>query len=242
MAEFTPSKTAEKKLETQLRKVARAVSSIITPHVRGATLINAATMMEQLRLYAEMLGPWAEVVTGQILETLTRVNRREWSSLSQQISRQFREDAQGGALMQAVRLLQREQVGLITSIPIQAGERAQELALQAVTGGKRADEVAAELLRTEQVTASRAMLIARTEIAKANEAITQARAESVGSEGYIWRTAKDKDVRDSHDDMEGVYVRWNSPPTLSDGTVGHAGTFPNCRCYTEPVIPGYRDE
>jgi len=240
MSEFTPSKTAEKQLETQLRKVARAVGSIISPHIQGATLINPGVMTDQLRLYAQVLGPWAETITGRILETLTRVNRREWSNLSQQISRQFRQD--GNALLEVVRLLQREQVGLITSIPIQAGERAQELALQAAIGNKRADEVAAELLRTEQVTASRAMLIARTEIARANEVITQARAESVGSEGYIWRTARDKDVRDAHDDMEGVYVKWSTPPTLSDGTIGHAGTFPNCRCYTEPVIPGYRNE
>ena len=29
---------------------------------------------------------------------------------------------------------------------------------------------------------------------------------------------------------------WDSPPTL-DGMKGHAGEFPNCRCYPEPVIP-----
>ena len=36
--------------------------------------------------------------------------------------------------------------------------------------------------------------------------------------------------------MEGKFVRWDSPPTL-DGMTGHAGEFPNDRCYPEPVIP-----
>jgi uncharacterized protein with gpF-like domain len=36
--------------------------------------------------------------------------------------------------------------------------------------------------------------------------------------------------------MEGKFVTWDDPPTL-DGMKGHAGQFPNCRCYPEPVIP-----
>ena len=36
--------------------------------------------------------------------------------------------------------------------------------------------------------------------------------------------------------MEGKFVSWDSPPTL-DGMTGHAGEFPYCRCYPEPVIP-----
>jgi uncharacterized protein with gpF-like domain len=36
--------------------------------------------------------------------------------------------------------------------------------------------------------------------------------------------------------MEGVFVEWDKPPIL-DNMRGHAGEFPNCRCYPEPVIP-----
>jgi hypothetical protein len=36
--------------------------------------------------------------------------------------------------------------------------------------------------------------------------------------------------------MEGKYVAWDAPQTL-DMMTGHAGEFPNCRCYPEPVIP-----
>ena len=58
----------------------------------------------------------------------------------------------------------------------------------------------------------------------------------MGSLGYIWRTARDGDTRPSHRAMEGKFVKWDEPQLL-DGMTGHAGEFPNCRCYPEPVIP-----
>uniref|UniRef100_UPI00255ADB8F DUF6883 domain-containing protein n=1 Tax=Pseudodesulfovibrio pelocollis TaxID=3051432 RepID=UPI00255ADB8F len=76
---------------------------------------------------------------------------------------------------------------------------------------------------------------ALTEVSKAGTALTRARAESVGSEGYIWRTARDGATRPSHRAMEGRFVKWSEPPTL-DGMTGHAGEFPNDRCYPEPVV------
>ncbi|WP_265340329.1 phage minor head protein, partial [Salmonella enterica] len=83
---------------------------------------------------------------------------------------------------------------------------------------------------------SRADLIARTELGRATGALDQARALSIGSNGYIWRTAEDGDVRHSHREMEGKFVEWGRPPTL-DGMTGHAGELPNCRCYKEIVFP-----
>ena len=40
----------------------------------------------------------------------------------------------------------------------------------------------------------------------------------------------------SHRAIEGKCVKWSEPPTL-DGMAGHAGEYPNCRYYPEPVIP-----
>ena len=96
--------------------------------------------------------------------------------------------------------------------------------------------MAAEIARSGEVTESRAMLIARTEVARANSMITEARAASVGSTHYIWRTAEDERVRESHAEMEGQVVAWDTPPTLSDGTTTHAGQIYQCRCYAEPII------
>jgi uncharacterized protein with gpF-like domain len=37
--------------------------------------------------------------------------------------------------------------------------------------------------------------------------------------------------------MNGKFVYYDKPPTLSDGTTTHAGEIYNCRCYKDPVLP-----
>ena len=79
-------------------------------------------------------------------------------------------------------------------------------------------------------------MLARTAVSSTAEALVETRAKSIGSVGYVWRTARDGDVRPSHKAMEGKFVAWNDPPTL-DGYRAHAGCFANCRCRPEPVLP-----
>ena len=112
----------------------------------------------------------------------------------------------------------------------------QNKAIEAVVSGGRAEPFAKEIAASGDVSRSRANLIARTELGRATGALDQARALSIGSNGYIWRTAEDGDVRHSHREMEGKFVEWGKPPTL-DGMTGHAGELPNCRCYKEIVFP-----
>ena len=109
---------------------------------------------------------------------------------------------------------------------------------ESMTTGTRAKETVAEILKTGEVTRSRAMLIARTETGRASTAMTEARAQYLGSEGYIWRTAKDGDVRKEHKKLEGKFFRWSEPPVSgSSGERSHPGAIYNCRCYPEVVIP-----
>ena len=187
--------------------------------------------------YAEALAPWAERAAAQMLAEVDARDRGMWEQLSDEMSRELRKEirtAPTGARMQA--LLQ-EQVTLITSLPKDAAQRVHELTLAGIEDSTRAKEIAKEIARSGEVSVSRANLIARTEVARTASTLTQARAEHVGSEGYVWRTSGDSDVRHSHKQMNGKFVRWDSPPTLSDGTTTHAGQIYNCRCYPEPVIP-----
>jgi SPP1 gp7 family putative phage head morphogenesis protein len=126
--------------------------------------------------------------------------------------------------------------------------RAQKIAFEAATTGTRAEadeDTIAELQKqmglSTEVATSRALLIARTETARANAAINQSRAMSVGSNQYRWHNSGDEAVRHSHRvykgrKLQGVIFSWDKPPTLSDGMTGHPGTFPNCRCFAEPVF------
>ena len=228
---FPTPKAYERDYYRQLRKIARAVGQIIELYQDGATLRPG--LQEALNRYAQQLGPWAQAVAAIMVGKVDQANARAWKAQSKEIARGLKEAPE----LPLVKALQAEQVALITSLPIKAGERAQQLALDAAIGGKRADEVAAEIARSGEVTESRAMLIARTEVARANSMITEARAASVGSTHYIWRTAEDERVRESHAEMEGQVVAWDTPPTLSDGTTTHAGQIYRCRCYAEPLLP-----
>ena len=165
-----------------------------------------------------------------------RQDQRAWAKATKEMSLELRRTVQNTPVGNRLKELMNEQVVLIQSIPTQAAERVHKLVLENVAEQGRASEIAEEIKRSGKVASSRATLIARTEVARTASLLTQSRAEHIGSDGYIWRTAHDSDVRPSHKKMEGKFVKWSSPPTL-DGLTGHAGQLPNCRCFAEPVIP-----
>jgi len=235
---FEASRTIEKRYGTKLRKVAKVIGMIIETHADGAVIRNPDKMMAQLQAYADSMAPWAAKVAADFVGSVSKYNSKAWATRqSRKIGAALKSTMAESSVGMISAQLQAQQVALIKSLPLEAGQRAQKLAREAAMGGKRADEVAAQILKTEEVTKSRATLIARTEISKANATITQARSEYVGATHYIWRTAGDGDVRESHAEMDGKVIAWAAPPTLSDGMTGHAGEFPNCRCFAEPIIP-----
>jgi SPP1 gp7 family putative phage head morphogenesis protein len=234
---FATHAASERRMAIELRKVARIVAGIIKPHIDGHQLVNASKMKEALLAYSEIIEPWARRMVAGILETTAKVNAKAFSEAgAKTIGASLRVMASETAIGGVVKLIQNRQVDLIKRLPLEAGLRAQDLALKAAMDGSRASEVAQALANTEGVTLSRATLIARTEIAKANAAITQARAEYVGATHYIWQTAEDGDVRESHAEMQGQIFRFDSAPTLSDGETHGPGEIYNCRCFAEPVI------
>lgn len=231
--QFRASKAAEVEFARALRRVAQASGHIVDAHVEGSKLRNEAGMQKALRDYSHLIDPWARRQVAKMLEKVSKNNRKAYAKNSKEMGKLLKERvAQNDVGLVAAQLMN-EQVNLIKSIPLKAGERAQKLAMSAVYGGRRADEVAEELARSGKVSESSAQLIARTEVARSNATITEARAKAVGSQSYIWRTTMDGAERESHAEMNGKVVLYSEPPTLSDGTKGHAGTFPNCRCWQD---------
>lgn len=238
---FQPSSRAEKRYEVQLRRVARIVAGIIEPYVDGATINDLPRLQRALKDYSDILGPWATRVSAEMLRAVAARDKAAFRSTSKKLTQGFRETLGDTAVGRESARLLNEQVALIKSLPIKAGERAQQLATQGMIGSRRAEDVASDIANIGDVTEARAMLIARTETAKSMSTLTQARATAVGADTYIWRTAEDEAVRESHAEMEGEVVRWDSPPTLSDGTTTHAGQIYNCRCYAEPIFTDLED-
>lgn len=239
---FQAPKGVESQFRVRLREVARFVGQIVKGHTAATGLVDERGLIATLGQYSEVLGPWADRLVTRMLDRVQTSNLRDFASLSGQISRGLRDtlaDARVGAV---TRRIHADQVQLIKSLPIEAGQRAQKIAQEALVSGDRAGSIAKsirDLDNTGAVTEARAVMIARTEIAKANSALTQARAQFVGSTHYIWRTMGDADVRDSHAALDGQVFAWDAPPFVDDDEGSHhPGDIWNDRCYAEPVLTG----
>lgn len=234
--QFSASASAESAFARSLKKVARVSAHIVEAHVDGHKIQNTSEMKRALTEYAALIDPWAKRQAARMLEKVARKNRSAYTKRAKEMGQRLQSQLLENGMGPIAFTLMNEQVELIKSIPLRAGERAQKLAMEAAINGTRASEVAEELRKSGQVSESQAMLIARTEVARANASITQARAEGAGATGYIWRTTMDGAERDSHRKMNGKIISYDQLPELSDGTRGHAGTFPNCRCYQDPIF------
>lgn len=219
----------------QLRKVAGYVDTIVkgfdVNDPRSWPLIRAS-----LNEYGNTLHFWAEHTAGRIITDVALRDEKTWLIYAQDMSRGMRDQIRNTDLGAVYQELLNDQVRLIKSLPLEAAQRVHDLSTRALIEGGRASEIAGLIMATGKVSKGRANTIARTEVSRASSVFTQTRAEDLGSEGYIWRTSNDLDVRQSHREMNGKFVKWDEPPTL-DRMTGHAGCLPNCRCYCEPVIP-----
>ena len=225
---------AESRYNSQLRAVAREIGNL----TRGFGVDKPLKLITALEGYAQLITPWAKSVAEYMLADVNRRNERAWRETGKEMGKALRMEIAYAPTGQAFSMLLDLQVGLIKSIPLDAAQRVQALTVQGLVTGERAASIAAEIMRTEDVSKSKATLIARTEVARASSVLTESRARFVGSEGYIWRTSRDGDVRPTHRAMEGKYVRWDKPPVTDKGLAPyHAGCGPNCRCYPDPVIP-----
>ncbi len=194
------------------------------------------TITDMLRRYAEALTPWATVTASKMIEEINNRDLASWREIGQQISQGLRIEIMTAPTGATMKRLLDEQVTLIRSIPLEAAQRVHKLTIKGLEDSTRAKEIAAEIMRSGDVAQNRAMLIARTEVARTGANLTQARAQHVGSQGYVWETSHDGDVRPSHKEMSGKFVDWSNPPTL-DGMTGHAGCLPNCRCWARVILP-----
>lgn len=234
--DYAKVRRAELQYGVKLRKIARHVGEIINAFPPGDPR-SLPEIDRVLTSYAEMLEPWANSLAAGMLADVKSRDDKMWEQVTSTMGEAMREEIRRAPTGEMLRKLQKEQVALITSLPRDAAERVHKLTMEGLSNAARYDEIKKMILKSGDVTESRATLIARTEVGRASTNLGQARAQYVGSEGYVWTTAHDNDVRLSHKHMDGKFVYWNRPPTL-DGLTGHAGSLPNCRCFPYIVLPG----
>ena len=227
---FRSRKNTEREFSRRLRPVAKEIARITSAGQ------DATTVVYTLEEYARQLEPWAQATAMEIVERSNRQNIGMWRELSGALSQKLETLASSrDAVAMAMEDLAAEGARLITSLPLETAIQVETAAQTAALTGARHESLVEYIESRGEVARSRAELIARTEVSRQTTILTQTRAVSIGSAGYIWRTADDGRVRPSHAAMDGQYVKWSEPPTL-DGLTGHAGALPNCRCYPEPIV------
>lgn len=117
-------------------------------------------------------------------------------------------------------------IQLIKSIRTQYLDKVQNAVMQAMVQGALNKDLAEQLKKLGKDVESRAMLIARDQSSKLNAALTRARHEDLGVKKYMWSTAGDERVRDSHAEKDGQIFEYANPPA----DTGHPGHDVNCRC------------
>lgn len=220
--------------------MAKAIKGIIKGFNPDGSLASTQPLTTALERYADLIVPWATTVARYMLADVGRRNLKAWHEHGLSIGTELRHEIAQTPLGGVYRGLLAEQVTLIKSLPLKAAERVHTMVQEGMIASTRSTTIAKEILESAEIPIWRAKLIARTEVSRAVVTLTQVRAQAIGSQGYIWRTAADPDVRPTHQLMEGVYVRWDTPPKTDKSLDPyHAGCGPNCRCHPEPVLPDY---
>lgn len=132
---------------------------------------------------------------------------------------------------------------LITSNAKNYVSKINTLTEQAIVNGMSPGQLKKEILSaTESLSDKHCKLLARDQMGKLNGQITQAQMEEIGLDMYVWSTAFDDRVRDSHAVMEGLLCRWDDAsvcsydggktwvPRPSNAVQLHPGQDIQCRC------------
>jgi SPP1 gp7 family putative phage head morphogenesis protein len=228
---------AESYFTRQLRKVADQVGHLVDGLAPEGRVEDESALQAALRAYAVALVPWAASVSQRMHADVMLRDEQAWLHTANTLGLELRKELSSAPTGTLVRQYLGEQVGLISSLPLDAAKRVHELTLEGIVNATRSKEISQMIMASGQVTRSRANLIARTEVARTASLVTQSRAEHVGSLGYIWRSVGDLDVRPRHKELNGTFHRWTEPPVSGErGERAHAGQIYNCRCYPEPVL------
>ena len=121
---------------------------------------------------------------------------------------------------------------------------------QAIVNGLSPSKLKEQISKaTNSLSDAHCKLLARDQMGKLNGQITQAQMQEVGLDLYVWSTAYDDRVRDSHAVMEGLLCRWDNASVCSydngktweprpAGAVDlHPGQDIQCRCNALTFYP-----
>jgi SPP1 gp7 family putative phage head morphogenesis protein len=129
----------------------------------------------------------------------------------------------------------RDNVALISRIPVELHYDVEALVKDAVERGRRNEALAKDIRARFGISDRHARLIARDQVGKYYADVNHARQRALGVRRFVWRTVGDERVRDSHDALDGEVFSYDDPPEV-DGEVALPGEPVQCRCWADPVL------
>ena len=139
----------------QLRKIAYQVADLVRAFPEG-DLLAWPELQASLARYSEAIGPWARAAADVMLAEVDRRDLASWAEYARAMKRGLRDEIRNAPTGVAMRGLLADQVRLITSLPIEAGDRVHRWTLEGIADGTRAAEVSRAIQATSSVTAARA--------------------------------------------------------------------------------------
>lgn len=131
-----------------------------------------------------------------------------------------------------------ENIMLVKNLLDEQAKRLKSSVLRGLREGIPSTRLAGDLQRSLGISKRRANTIARTETHKVTQQIADYRAEEVGLTEGIWRAMMDNRTSTQHASFNGK--KFNLKKGLWDPKTrswNWPGRRPNCRCYTEYIIP-----
>lgn len=225
----------------QLKQVAAMIDLIAREYQSSDPQAYARNVQMELFDYAETLEQWADLIARQFIARVDEADRLTWRQIGDELAADTKRRIRDMRGDPAYREMIRRQVDLIKSLPTEAAAKAQEIARQGMANGERYADIVDRIAGLGKITESRAVLIARTESSRARTDFTMMRAKAAGSTKFIWHTAGDGAVRESHRKLDGKIFDWSNPPVCDHGKGGAPiralpGQVFNCRCWSEPLF------
>jgi hypothetical protein len=128
-------RSAEAEYARNLRRIARHVGDIVRGFVPGLAQEQQPRglllqLQDALRGYAELIEPWAHTAAERMVAEVARRDAVAWQEHGKLIGRALREEIATAPTGATMRGLLASQAELITSLPLQAAQRVQDLAVE----------------------------------------------------------------------------------------------------------------
>lgn len=213
-------------------------------------LTDPSSIMEQVEKICKTktFKSFADKLALNMVTAVNTENRRTWREASTENTKgrmiyESLQNEMGTVVGRTIEERVKENAQLIRTLPLSISEKVTDYVQKEQLKGRRASDIAKDIQKMfPEKTMASAKLIARTETSKAQSSLQEARSIKNGLKYYVWRSNSDARRRPAHANLEGVLVRWDTPPApeelLGMKSEGHysAGCIYNCRCWASVVV------